>query len=594
MKTDFLLVTPPFCQTNTPYPATAYLSSYLRRKGLQTAQLDLGIEVLLRIFSAPGLEQLFSEAELRYQQTYKNPLLRDSCFIQKNAYIQFIDGVIQFLQDNKSKPVPNWIEQLPQGKFLHASIYIHDLSERETAIHKCTLFLEDLSRFIQEHVDPHFEFSRYGEQLGRSAYSFDEYHLELEKPLGILEHWMIESLEKSMIEYQPKRVGFSLPFPGNVLSALRCAQHIKKHYSQCTVIMGGGFVNTELREIKDERFFELCDHLLFDDGEDALETYLQSSAPARCIIPEKHIPFGQHALPDYSDLHITDYFSMLPISNPMHRLWNDGRWIKMVLAHGCYWGKCSFCDGNLDYIRRYDPLKPEQIVDTMEFLMEQQKQHFIAAGKPLIEEEYNGFHFVDEAAPPVVLRKISELIIARNLKVRWWTNIRFEKTFDQALCMLMAKAGCIAVSGGLEVASPRILGLIGKGVNVPQAFEVCRHLSEAEIMVHAYLMYGFPSQTKEETYESLENVRLLFSKGYIQSAFWHRFALTTHSPMGKDPAKFHCRLLPQPNFAFAKNDLIFEQTCGDDPDLFGAGLNKALYNYMHGVGFELPLSHWFR
>lgn len=595
MSVDYLLITPPFCQTNTPYPATAYLSAFLKRKGNTTAQIDLGIKVLLRIFSRSGLENLFDEAELRYRDTYKNPLLRDSCYIQKSAYIEHIEPVIAFLQDCSSAHIPLWIEQLPTGTYLHENIYIHDLNALAIAKHKCSLFLEDLSTFIQKHVDAHFEFIKYGEQLGRSAFSFDVYAIELERAPKIIENWMIEILDEAMSQYHPKHVGFSLPFPGNVLSALRCAQHLKKKYSECKILMGGGFVNTELRDIKDARFFDLCDHLFFDDGEDSMELYLQNpESTVRCFIPQTHLPFTQHSIPDYSELKLSDYFSMLPISNPMHRLWNDGRWIKMILAHGCYWGKCSFCDGSLDYIKRYDPLKPKMVVDTMELLMDQQKQNLLYHGLNPCLEDYNGFHFVDEAAPPILLRQISEIIIARNLKIRWWTNIRFEKTYDPNLCTLMARAGCIAVSGGLEVASPRILKLIGKGVSVEQATQVCKHFSSTGIMVHAYLMYGFPSQTKSETYESLENVRQLFIKGYIQSAFWHRFALTAHSPMGKNPDQFYCSLKPQPDFLFAKNDLAFTQTCGDDPDLFGEGLNKALYNYMHGKGFKLPLGHWFR
>lgn len=597
---DFLLITPPFCQTNTPYPATAYLQAYLRKKNQSVVLLDLGIKLLLRIFSASGLHQLFDFAENKYLHHKKNPLLRDLCFIQKNAYIAHISNVMQFLQGKTNQAIPSWIDALPKGRFLHEHIVTDPLADIDIARHKCTLFLEDLSLFIQQYVDPNFGFSRYGEQLGRSANTFDGYAQALEKVPGLLEQWMLELLAQALQECSPRYIGFTLPFPGNLLSALRCAQYLKKNSPKIKIVMGGGFVNTELREIRDERFFQYCDYLCFDHGESTLEQILNDQIrvsstvlPNRCVLPASPLPFREHAVPDYTGLDLHDYFSVIPISNPMHRLWNDGRWIKMMIAHGCYWGKCSFCDGSLDYIRRYEPLSAETVVNTMVQLMEAQKKALQVAGCSPEENDYNGFHFVDEAAPPVLLRDISLLLLKKGIRVRWWTNIRFEKAFTEDLCQLMAQAGCIAVSGGLEVASPRILKSIGKGVTVEQAFEVCKSFAGAQVLVHAYLMYGFPGQTKKETLESLENVRQLFEKNYIQSAFWHRFALTAHSPMGQNPERFHC--IPEhTDFTFAKNDLMFQQTEGDDPEQFTEGLNKALYNYMHGVGFHLPLSHWFR
>jgi hypothetical protein len=49
-------------------------------------------------------------------------------------------------------------------------------------------------------------------------------------------------------------------------------------------------------------------------------------------------------------------------------------------------------------------------------------------------------------------------------------------------------------------------------------------------MVHAYLMYGYPTQTIQETVDSLEMVRQLFKQS-LQSGFWHQFAMTAHSPL---------------------------------------------------------------
>jgi radical SAM superfamily enzyme YgiQ (UPF0313 family) len=230
--------------------------------------------------------------------------------------------------------------------------------------------------------------------------------------------------------------------------------------------------------------------------------------------------------------------------NPMHRLWSDGRWNKLTVAHGCYWKKCSFCDVSLDYIGRYDASPPPTLVDRIESIIEETGQ--------------TGFHFVDEAAPPKALKALAEEL-ARNRAISWWGNIRFEKSFTPELCLQLADSGCIAVSGGLEVASDRLLKLMQKGVSVEQVARVTRAFSDAGILVHAYLMYGFPTQTVQDTVDALEYVRQLFAAGCIQSGFFHRFVCTVHSPVGLHPEAVRRDFeKPLPPVSFAKNDVGFD------------------------------------
>ena len=282
--------------------------------------------------------------------------------------------------------------------------------------------------------------------------------------------------------------------------------------------------------------------------------------------------------PDYSDLLLDQYISVIEVANPMHSLWSDGRWNKLTMAHGCYWGKCTFCDISLDYIKLYEPIAAKILVDRMEELIAQTGE--------------NGFHFVDEAAPPALMREVALEIIKRNLVVTWWTNIRFEKSFTADLCLLLKESGCIAVSGGLEVASDRLLELIKKGVTVEQVAQVTRNFTESGIMVHAYLMYGYPTQTIQETVDSLEMVRQLFELGVLQSGFWHQFAMTAHSPVGMFPEEFG--VIPEQNkITFANNDINFKDKTGINHDKFSFGLKKSLFNYMHGICFDYDLQDWF-
>ncbi|MDW5289597.1 radical SAM protein [Formosa sp. PL04] len=599
---DILLITPPFTQLNTPYPATAYIKGFLNTKDISSFQMDLGIEVIIELFSKNAFTMLFDFA-------FENDTIQsENCkriYALKDDYLKVLESVIHFLQGKNT----TLARQICTDNFLpHASRFDNlenldwafgNMGMQDKAKHLATLFLEDLSDFIIECIDDNFGFSRYAERLGMSANSFDELYASLQQEITFIDDITLQILEETLEDIQPKMVCMSVPFPGNLYSAFRCAQFIKENFPDTKIAVGGGFANTELRSLTDVRVFEFFDFITLDDGELPVELLhdlvcnvkkQETFKFKRTLLLENDavvykndspIPdYKQSAVgtPDYSDLLLKDYISVIEIANPMHSLWSDGRWNKLTMAHGCYWGKCTFCDISLDYIKIYEPIAAKTLVDRMEELIAQTGD--------------SGFHFVDEAAPPSLMKALALEILKRDLTLTWWANIRFEKNFTQDLCVLLKASGCIAVSGGLEVASDRLLKLIDKGVTVEQVAQVTRNLTESNIMVHSYLMYGYPTQTEQETVDSLEMVRQLFEVGVLQSGFWHQFALTAHSPIGLNPSEFG--VTPHYNdITFANNDVAFSDVTGIDHSKFSNGLKTSLFNYMHGIGFDLPLQDWF-
>ena len=598
---DILLITPPFTQLNTPYPATAYLKGFLNTKKKTAYQMDLGMEVILQLFTKKKLDLVFSTA--KEQQT----IISDNAkriYALRDSYLKYIEDIILFLQGKNQTfarlvctehflPRASRFNQLEDLEWAFGSMGLQDKAK-----HLCTLLLEDLSDFIIECVDSNFGFSRYAEHLGRSANDFNELYQELQQDITFIDAITLDLLEDILQKTKPRLVCFSVPFPGNLYAAFRCAQYLKTHFPKIKIAMGGGFPNTELRQLKDPRVFSFFDFITLDDGELPIELlhtnlFLEKDAKKsykrtllledntvvykNCSLPD--YKQNQLGTPDYSDLFLDHYLSVIEITNPMHSLWSDGRWNKLTMAHGCYWGKCTFCDISLDYIKLYEPITATILVDRMEEIIAQTGE--------------TGFHFVDEAAPPALMKSLAIEILKRNLTVTWWTNIRFEKNFTKDLCLLLQASGCIAVSGGLEVASDRLLQLIDKGVTVEQVARVTRNFTQANILVHSYLMYGYPTQTVQETVDSLEMVRQLFQSGVLQSGFWHQFALTAHSPVGIHPEDYG--ITPHyKDITFANNDIDFTDHTGIDHSKFSYGLKKSLFNFMHGINYELPLQDWFR
>lgn len=599
MQAKLLLVTPPFSQLNTAYPATAYIKGFLESKEVSAAHFDLSIELFTSIFTSDFLSAIFQEAEELGNDHF--PLIRE----MKDLYISRVDVVIGFLQKQDINTAGKILGTgfLPAGhrlKRVNTQIKWADgeLGVIDKAKHFGTLFIEEIGDFIQANVDEFFSFTKYAEQIATSASSFNQIAEFLNYAPTLIEDEMLAILEERIQRHDPDLVCFTIPFPGNLFAALRCSQFIKQFYPAIRVAFGGGYCNTELRSLEDPKIFEFIDFISLDDGEGPLlkivkyiEGKVDINELERTFVLEKSrvvykdklpntIFHHKHlSAPNYSGLPFEKYLSFLDVVNPMHRMWTDERWNKLTISHGCYWKQCSFCDVTLDYIGNYQNTTAEDLVDKIE--------------KIIKDTNITGFHFVDEAAPPKMLRALSEKLIERNVDITWWTNIRFEKTFDAELCQLMAKSGCIAVTGGLEVASDRLLEKMKKGVDIAQVTRVTHAFSQQGIMTHAYLMYGFPSQTEQETIDSLEVVRQLFEKNCIQSAFWHQFTTTVHSPVGQNPDDFGINIIGPVFEGFAQNDLLHEDPFGADHQLYTKGLNLALDAYLNKLEFDKELKDWF-
>jgi len=649
-----LSVIPPMTQLNTPYPSTAYITGFLRSRGVDAVQADLALALVLRLLSVDGLNAVKAAALALPPKQRSAQVLH--FLAEFEAYAATVGRVIAFLQGRDSTLAHRIANRslLPEGRWF-ATLDQHPddgsgdplgwafgaLGLHDRARHLATLYLNDLADVLKEAVDPRFEFVRYGEKLAAAQASFEPLAQALaqaETTPNLIDR-LLDALTKEVIVlyekaqpaidteatpiHRPPSVGtpaepsaspapplvvlLSVPFPGAVYAAFRIAQSIKAHNPAIVTVLGGGYVNTELRELAEPRVFDYFDYVCLDSGERPLlallehlggqrsrerlvRTFVRTPEGAVRYIhwPEPDVPFEDVGTPTWDGLPLHSYLSLLDMLNPMNRLWSDGRWNKLTVAHGCYWKKCSFCDVSLDYIGRFETATATTLVDRIEAIVAETGQ--------------TGFHFVDEAAPPKMLRALAEELIRRKVGISWWGNIRFEKTFTPELCGLLADSGCIAISGGLEVASDRLLKLMKKGVDVAQVARVTQAFTDAGVLVHAYLMYGFPTQTVQDTVDALEYVRQLFEAGCIQSGFWHRFACSVHSPVGLNPADYGVKLHPLPApptgpdgqpLTFARNDVGFTDPTGVDHDTLGAGLKKAIYNYMHGMCMEDDVRRFF-
>jgi len=501
---------------------------------------------------------------------------------------------------------------LPEGSSFHTEVYPTDegtLAHRfgesglaDRARYLASLYILDLAKAVHE-IDAGFGLSSYAERLAACQPSFDPLLAALEDEKSFIGTLIDEIALEFLSCHTPELLGISIPFPGNVYGAFRIARLVRRQFPKVKVVFGGGWINTDLRHLSDPRVFDFVDFVTLDAGERPLECiveHLQGGRPASGLLrtlirtgdrvatlssfQEKDVSFQDFVTPCYDGIELDSYLATCTGTTSVHRIW-AGRWNKLTLAHGCYWRRCTFCDVSLDYISRYQAQSAARLVEHIRKIIE--------------ETGHTGFHWVDEAAPPALLRQLSQLLLDGGIQISWWSMVRFEKAFTPALARLMAEAGCVMLSGGLEVASDRVLRLIEKGVSVAQVARVTKNLADAGILVHAFLMYGFPSQTVQETIDSLEIVRQLFANGCLHSAFWHRFVATIHSPVGQNPEKYGIRIVKHPRDdasrygQFSGDILEFEDPVGTDHESLGDGLHRAVLAFREGHGLGDDVRRWF-
>ena len=585
---DITLIIPPFTQLNTPYPSITYLHRYLKSQGYTATLIDGSIEVALKIFSSTGLQKIFEVIDEKIQDQEEFPEEVWFMIAHQREIISKIDLIVAYLQGKLHTlhvriHAQKFVPKTPRLQNIDLS-YFGSMGSHDASKYLCTLFLEDITDLIKCCIDIGFDFGRYQSHLATGAITLDPIIDRLHQTTLIDTY--IDELADTI---HTSCIAISIPFAGTLYAALRMGKRLKERGIK--VWLGGGYVNTELREINDQRIWNFCDAICYDNGEEPLIGLLRQHKNEpyrfiRTITSEKTFwnenfaknPFTTSG--DYGNLPLQHYLQLLDSLSPAHRMWSDGRWNKFTIAHGCYWKKCSFCDIHLDYISRYVPAQTQKLVDEIE--------------EQIATTGITGFHFVDEAAPPKALKEFALEVIRRDLQISFWGNIRFEKAFTPDLCKLLARAGLIMVTGGLEVAEQRLLQKMNKGVTIEQVIHCSKAFQDAGILVHAYLMYGFPTQTEKDTLTSMEMVRQLFEAGLLNSAFWHRFVLTRHSGVFAEPQKYDIEIPPQPNHLFATNDIDHTDLKGGNHDIFDEVLPFSLRLWMRGENLDVPVWKYFR
>lgn len=622
-----VIIQPPLVQLNTAYPSGAYLKSFFKMQNVDARWYDLSIELFSEIFSTEGLSALFDATKKKAldlaAQAEQNG--DDGTCMELRRYVsgssrwvKWISTITAILRDGNSTSGRELCHKFIFSPFAPRGMRMERFLEQlgrepctDDARFLATMALADLADYITAVFDGEFSLVRYAEALTVNETSFAQIVKGIDSP--VLTTFYEKVLDRTFANLQlPESdsaekllVCISVPFAGTFMPALYTARYFKQKFGDRTYIcLGGGFVNTELRDVQDKQAFQYVDAFSYDRGYGSYKALLETNLSPRAdspiyklrffngneIVPQKEVEkelqlfedeMTQQVVPDFSDIDFSKYPRLLDDTNPMQRMWSDGSWLKAYLAHGCYWHKCDFCDVTLDYVAGYHQTKIENLYKG---LYEQAK-----------EKGVWGIHFVDEAMPPTAMSKFAQLNAAGENQFSFWGNVRFEKTFTYDLAAFLAYGGLIGVSAGIEIATGTGLDAIHKGTSLENIVAACCAFKEAGVLVHAYMIYGYWNQNDQDTINSMETLRQFYKAGLLDSSFWHKFVLTRHSRVYSEYQNgMHPNLKPiEPKDAgiFAKNGLHFEGERKSEK--FGEGLNQALQAWMHGEALNKKVGKWF-
>ncbi|MCA1217112.1 B12-binding domain-containing radical SAM protein [Streptomyces sp. 8L] len=198
--------------------------------------------------------------------------------------------------------------------------------------------------------------------------------------------------------------------------------------------------------------------------------------------------------------------------------------LSVTQARGCYWGKCDYCD----FVELYDGSPPYR----------GRRADAVLADFEQLMSRYGTreFTLITESIPPAFARRLSQLIIDRDLGITWDSFAMVDRRFDRELLELMVKAGCRYLVIGMETMTTRVLELVHKSSDREENQRFLREAREAGMKLSVNLIPDLPSTTYQEALRSLSDIADMVD--CLDSVSIFPFEPTRSSNIGRSPARF--------------------------------------------------------
>lgn len=468
-----LLVHPPFSFPTRLYASLSILLGQLQNRNIDADAIDMNVEFLKEILSVEYIKKTKLKLEKMYEENPENKEFRDAV----DSYFQKNDVFDEIINNNKNL-YSSLIDKTVVGENKRLLSYALSLAFLPTFPSRISLLLSNYNRILLER-NPDFKYN---------------YAEIVEKCSNRAKNIYIEFFEKKIKEINIEQydlVAISVPFETHLYPALTLAKIIKENTS-AKVAIGGVLINGTIESyIKhDDMLDSFADVFLVGEGERALPEYIEFLEGKRPLSNVSGAVYKENGVVKNNGLSlISSVNEIKPLSIKGINL-DDyvDQVIDLEFSKGCYWGKCAYCYSNRQ--KRYHLFDVKKAVDVFENL----------------EKEYGikRFNILDDSLSPKFAEQFADEIIRRKLNIEYKVFLRFEKFFNKDILAKLRKSGLNAIYFGLESASPRILKLMNKGIDIKQAERILQDCYELNIEVSVGVMFGYPTETEEDIVTTLE------------------------------------------------------------------------------------------
>ncbi len=391
-----------------PHLALPALTGFLRQRGYDVTQRDLNLEVMDEVLtrrhvrdSMERIRSRFGPGASQRPLAYGRPKPEDVEWALRSG--------------------PALADQIEDAKAILRSPQFYDGETSEPAYLTIAQALELTSL---AHYPARLELTTFID-AGRTDSSQDLFKAARDPNINPFYEIFRRGILKDLQRDQPDLVGISIPTSSQLLAGLTLAAMVRDAGLKCHIVVGGPHV-TMMRErlVEVPRIFDLIDSAVLFEGEIPLLRLLEalqaggdlSGVPNLVYrLPGSDMKVVTNPEPDFKDSRSIEEQQQPDFEGlPLERYLAPELVLPLATTHGCYYGKCAFCNVGYGSPTGYFPLPVAHILSQVQTL----------------QEKYGvrNIFFVDEAITPRIMRQLSAALIERDSPINWTVAARFEKS----------------------------------------------------------------------------------------------------------------------------------------------------------------------
>ena len=544
-KMKVLLIFPPDWFPSEPYLSLPSLTSVLRKAGHQVIQKDVNLEMWDWYFSEDFLKKVLRKVPQQLDRLRKLANKRDLTDYEMDVQLALCDVTRQRIDE--------LIKKAEKAKAIVRGEVFYDIDKLEWAIQ---VFREVTQTISLVYAPARICMPPMETDLSYKVFASNEVIEAVNDEQVNVYRDVFDQLVKPVLEAEkPDVVGISIVLQQQIFSTMTFCALIKQHFPDIHVTIGGNTV-TRLRDVLPQSpLFQFFDSAVVYEGETAFLQLVEAVGAKRDLGSVPNTIYKDATGIHESALSYAEDMAELPPPDfdglPLEKYFVPTRILPYLATRGCYWGRCEFCDHGEGYTAGYRSKKIQDVLADIRYL----------------KDKYGcgHFHFTDESYPPALFRKLARGLVEEKMDIFWTTHMRFEKSLiEDAVWEDAKQSGCRYLHFGYESGVERVLQLMDKATTTDIMTKHLKLTAEAGIWNHCMGFFGFPGETREEAWQSVEFLEQ--NKDYVHSLGFGTFDLGRHNPVAKHPERWGVTAYKNPEWDLAldyyftvKNGLSIEE-----------------------------------